>query len=204
MIKAVRQTLPGIEQQLPAGMKLGIPYDSTAYIQDAINEVLHMGWVMRAHDAQNYVAMKFNVLSPGLRPVISMAHYPVHNGRKGVKTETPLSVMVHNNTAYHVEVAVTKNHFAVSIEGEEVDSWTDDTPASGGVGFFSEATEQARLYWVKVYKNDDWLGRLCGFFTGGAAGRSGDTARLAPVLVPVQAALWTPLAVDFTPAQAPR
>jgi multidrug efflux pump len=26
---------------LPAGMKLGIPYDSTAYIQDAINEVLH-------------------------------------------------------------------------------------------------------------------------------------------------------------------
>src|SRR5579864_4268478 len=41
VIKAVRQTLPGIEQQLPAGMKLGIPYDSTAYIQDAINEVLH-------------------------------------------------------------------------------------------------------------------------------------------------------------------
>jgi len=41
VIKAVRQTLPGIAQQLPAGMKLGIPYDSTAYIQDAINEVLH-------------------------------------------------------------------------------------------------------------------------------------------------------------------
>src|SRR5437899_2625147 len=41
VIKAVRQTLPGIEQQLPAGMKLGISYDSTAYIQDAINEVLH-------------------------------------------------------------------------------------------------------------------------------------------------------------------
>ena len=41
VIKAVRQTLPAIEQQLPAGMKLGIPYDSTAYIQDAINEVLH-------------------------------------------------------------------------------------------------------------------------------------------------------------------
>src|SRR5207237_6884031 len=26
--------------QLPAGMKAGIPYDSTAYIQDAISEVL--------------------------------------------------------------------------------------------------------------------------------------------------------------------
>src|SRR5262244_3648708 len=41
VIKAVRAALPGIESQLPTGMKLGIPYDSTAYIQDAIDEVLH-------------------------------------------------------------------------------------------------------------------------------------------------------------------
>jgi len=41
VIKSVRDTLPGIQEQLPSGIKLGIPYDSTAYIQDAINEVLH-------------------------------------------------------------------------------------------------------------------------------------------------------------------
>ena len=41
VIKDVRKALPAIEEQLPTGMKLGIPYDSTAYIQDAINEVLH-------------------------------------------------------------------------------------------------------------------------------------------------------------------
>jgi multidrug efflux pump len=41
VIKSVRAALPGIREQLPAGMKLGVPYDSTAYIQDAINEVLH-------------------------------------------------------------------------------------------------------------------------------------------------------------------
>ena len=41
VIKQVRNTLPGIREQLPTGMKLGIPYDSTAYVQDAINEVLH-------------------------------------------------------------------------------------------------------------------------------------------------------------------
>ena len=41
VIRNVRAALPAIEQQLPAGMKLGVPYDSTAYIQDAINEVLH-------------------------------------------------------------------------------------------------------------------------------------------------------------------
>src|SRR6478672_7385840 len=40
VIKKVRQEIPGIQSQLPTGMKVGIPYDSTAYIQDAINEVL--------------------------------------------------------------------------------------------------------------------------------------------------------------------
>jgi len=40
VIKRVRAEIPGIRDQLPAGMKVGIPYDSTAYIQDAINEVL--------------------------------------------------------------------------------------------------------------------------------------------------------------------
>src|SRR5437868_2293977 len=41
VIKQVRQTIPGIKAELPQGMNVGIPYDSTEYIQDAINEVLH-------------------------------------------------------------------------------------------------------------------------------------------------------------------
>jgi multidrug efflux pump len=41
VIKNVRAALPAIREQLPTGMHLGVPYDSTAYIQDAINEVLH-------------------------------------------------------------------------------------------------------------------------------------------------------------------
>jgi len=41
VIKNVRAALPEIQAQLPPGMKAGVPYDSTAYIQDAINEVLH-------------------------------------------------------------------------------------------------------------------------------------------------------------------
>lgn len=40
VIKKVRSEIPGISAQLPAGVKVGIPYDSTEYIQDAINEVL--------------------------------------------------------------------------------------------------------------------------------------------------------------------
>src|SRR5881397_3315974 len=40
VIAKVREAIPEIRAQLPAGMKVGVPYDSTEYIQDAINEVL--------------------------------------------------------------------------------------------------------------------------------------------------------------------
>ena len=40
VIGKVRDEIPAIQAQVPAGMTVGIPYDSTEYIQDAIDEVL--------------------------------------------------------------------------------------------------------------------------------------------------------------------
>ena len=41
VIHAVRALVPEIEKSLPAGMHVGVPYDSTKYIEDAIHEVVH-------------------------------------------------------------------------------------------------------------------------------------------------------------------
>jgi multidrug efflux pump len=40
VIKRVRAEIPGLQAQMPAGMAASVPYDATAYIQDAIDEVL--------------------------------------------------------------------------------------------------------------------------------------------------------------------
>ena len=40
VIASVREAMKDVDAQLPSGMKAGIPYDSTEYIQDAIDEVL--------------------------------------------------------------------------------------------------------------------------------------------------------------------
>src|SRR5436190_1899156 len=40
VMKRVREALPEIQAQLPAGMTAGVPYDSSVYIQSAIDEVL--------------------------------------------------------------------------------------------------------------------------------------------------------------------
>jgi hypothetical protein len=128
-----------------------------------------MGWAVRAHDPRNYYAMKLKVLAGGLRPVLEMIYYPVVGGKPGHQVNVPLSVMIHANTPYHVAVNIAGNRLTASVEGQEVDSWTDEVEPSGAVGFFTEPGERARLYWMKVYKNDDWLGRVCAFLTGKSA-----------------------------------
>jgi hypothetical protein len=52
-----------------------------------------------------------------------------------------------------------------SIDGQEVDTWIDDAIPQGGVGFFADAGEKARLYWMKVSKNEDFLGRVCAYLS---------------------------------------
>jgi hypothetical protein len=147
-----------------------------------------IGWAVRASDQNNYYGMKFTVIEPGLRPILAVVHYPVVDGKRGERVETPLSVMIHNRTPYHVAVDVKGNRITTSIEGEEVDSWTDDTLKAGGVGFFSDAGESARLYWMKITKNQDWLGRVCVYLSGSASNtETGD--------------LWRG---DFAPSPAPR
>ena len=150
----------------------------TNYRMDFYGEIEQksMGWVVRARDKKNYYAMKFTVIEPGLRPIIAIQHYQVANGKRGRMVQTPLSVMVHNNQPYHVAVEVRGNHFAAALEGERVDTWTDDTLAQGGIGFFSEPGERARLYWMKISRNQDWLGRFCAYLSGDSGAGSGQTA----------------------------
>jgi tetratricopeptide (TPR) repeat protein len=123
-------------------------------------------WVVRAHDPRNYYAVKFTVLEPGPRPMVAMVHYPVIDGNKGARVLTPLRMMVHANTPYRVTMDVKGNHYRAFVEGQEADFWTDDRLQSGGVGFFSETGERARVYWVKLESHGDWLGRICSLLSG--------------------------------------
>ena len=133
-----------------------------------------MDWVVRARDARNYYAMKFTVVQPGLRPYIAMVHYAVVGGKRGRYSETPLGVMVHKGRPMQVMVDVHGNRFTASVDGEEVESWSDNALSSGGVGFFADAGEKARLYWMKVSKNEDLLGRICAYIAGSSGRQSAE------------------------------
>jgi hypothetical protein len=139
-----------------------------------------LGWVVHARDKQNYHAMKLRVVDPGLRPVVAIVHYSVVRGKPGKRVETPLSLMVHNNEPVVVAVEVKGGRVITSVEGQEVDSWVENEHALGGVGFFSEAGEHARLYWMKVAVNRGLLGTLCGYVARALGDGGQSTASAAP------------------------
>ena len=129
-------------------------------------ETKSVDWVVRAKDADNYYALKFTVVQPGPRPMVAMVRYPVIGGHAGARVQTPLRMMIHANTPYRVAVDVKGNRYRAYVEDQEADFWTDDHLKTGGVGFFSEAGEHARVYWVKLESHGDLLGRICGLLSG--------------------------------------
>jgi hypothetical protein len=137
--------------------------DMKDYKLEFLTQIEHKGvnYVFRAVDDQNYYGMKLAVTEPGPRPLVALSRYTVIDGKRESRGEMPLQMMMHNNRPYRVVVDVKGNQFLTSIEGQQVDSWSDDRLKSGGVGFFTESSEKARLYWMKVTKNSDFLGKLC-------------------------------------------
>jgi hypothetical protein len=123
-----------------------------------------VGWVYRAADHENYYAAKITIVKPGPLPLLSLVRYPVIGGKEGPRVEIPIRVLMHNDTPYRVQLTVNGMDFSTSIEGQLVDFWRDERLKIGGVGFFSDTGEMARLYWMKLSRQDDFVGRVCAYF----------------------------------------
>ena len=68
---------------------------------------------------------------------------------------------VRNQKLYQVRVVVRGNTFTTYLDGQLVSFFRDDRLKQGGVGFFSGRGEHARLRWVTVTHQYDFLGRIC-------------------------------------------
>lgn len=124
-----------------------------------------MGWVYRAEDLENYYAMKIVTAKPGPLPSLVLVRYTVIAGREEQRVQVPIRMMIHNETPYRVRVNVTGDSFTTSIEGQVIDFWRDDRFKRGGVGLFSEKHGDAKIYWIKLSHQTDFLGKLCAYLS---------------------------------------
>jgi hypothetical protein len=132
-----------------------------------------LAWVFRAQDLDSYYAMKIAVLQPGPLPSLALVRSRVLHGQQTPLGQVPIRVFLHSAAPFRVQMRVVGNDFTTFINNEQVDFWTDDRLASGGVGFFCEKEGRARLYWVKVSHQDDLLGKLCSFLAPNDVSRNG-------------------------------
>ncbi len=151
--------------------------DLTDYRFEFLGEIDQkaIGWAFRAEDLNNYYAMKFVVVKPGPLPLIHMVRYAVINGKEGPHVDKPLPITVRNDMLYRVQVDAHGGDFTILAQGQVVDFWSDNRLQHGGVGFFANRGERARLRWVEVSHQYDALGRLCAYLAPyGLEGRNGN------------------------------
>lgn len=122
-----------------------------------------LGCAFRASNLNNYYAVKFVVVKPGPLPLVRMVRYAVVNGKEGRRVEKPLPVTVRPDTLYRIVVDVRGSDFTIMAQGQVVDFWSDNSLPRGGVGFFCNRGEKARVRWVEVSHQYDALGRLCAY-----------------------------------------
>lgn len=131
-----------------------------------------MSWAFRAPDLRNYYAAKIVVRNTGSLPTADIIRYAVLNGNEQDRLRLPLPISIRPDTLYHVQMSVRGNLFTTKVNGQIVDSWTDNRLKRGGVGFFSEKGESSAIHWVDVREERDGIfSRLfaMGFFVSPAA-----------------------------------
>lgn len=122
-------------------------------------------WVIRAKDIENYYCYKIVITKPGPLPSAAIVRYTVLNGRASGRTQLPLPLNIRNDTMYEVSTHVRGPEFTTYVNGQLVDTWSDTALAAGGVGFFCDRGEAARLRWVRLTDRDDIVGKVCSYLS---------------------------------------
>jgi hypothetical protein len=120
-----------------------------------------ISWVVRAQDLNNYMVVKMVQRGGGPLPRYTIMRYPVINGREGSRIEHPLPLNLYKDTLFRIRMDIRGSNYAVLVQDSVVDSWTDERFPIGGVGFFTGIGEEARIRWVQVTYQNDFIGKLC-------------------------------------------
>ena len=113
-------------------------------------ETKSLGWVFRAADPENYYAMKLATVSSGLTSKVALFKYLVTNGKQTQVGRVPIDLTVRPDTSFSVRVDVRGPQFTTYIQGQQVDTWTDDQLKTGGVGLLNEREERGQVKSVSI------------------------------------------------------
>jgi hypothetical protein len=113
-------------------------------------EMRGVTWVFRAVNCSDYYKAHLAV-TPGGGYEFTRCLVQGGKAEEAVARSIPApSPAPTGKTAVTVRTRVSANDFAVSLDGQVIDTWADARLTAGGIGFVGAQEERARLYWVKV------------------------------------------------------
>jgi hypothetical protein len=153
----------------PGQLKLWKPTIALADYQlqfETAIESKAVGWAVRASDTSNFYATKLLVTNSKSGDRAEVVRWAVIAGEMSNRVQLPIPISMETNTNYGVEVRVKGSRFTTFVNGQLVDTWTDERLRYGGVGFFSDGGERAALHWASINQREGFLNRLLhfGFF----------------------------------------
>ena len=122
-----------------------------------------LSWVVRAADFENFYVIKLELVKSGPMPAVGLTRYAVIHGKATDRHDVTVPLIVQPDTLYRVRMDVRGSDFAVEVQGQMADSWTETRLPRGGIGFFTASGEASRLRWVQITHQYDMLGRLCAY-----------------------------------------
>ncbi|MGP0075817.1 MAG: hypothetical protein ACLPWF_28205 [Bryobacteraceae bacterium] len=133
-------------------------YDLDALVQI---EAKGLGLAFRAGSSRNYQVAKLLVDGSGPMPSLAIERYAVISGRASRPVRTRYPQHFQADALYRVHLEVRGDSFALYIQGNLLDYWTDSRLKVGGVGLFCSPGERGRVAWIRVSHNTDSVGRMC-------------------------------------------
>lgn len=152
----------------PGSLSLYQPSMSlTNYDLDALVQIQSkgLGLAFRAASSQNYQVARLIVDGSGPMPALEVERYALISGRVSRPVRVKYPKRFQSDTLYQVHLQVRSDEFALYIQGELVDYWSDTRLRAGGVGLFCTADQHARVAWIRVSNHTDSLGRMCSWLS---------------------------------------
>ena len=105
-------------------------------------------WVYRAVSLNDYYMATLTAL-PGKG--YTLTRRTVVRGKPGAALTAPFTILPNPKSAYLIRLRIAGNQFSLTIDGQKVETWTDNRFSIGGVGFLGAADDRARIYWARFY-----------------------------------------------------
>lgn len=121
-------------------------------------------WMVRAANPQNYHFTRLNITPGAPLTRLELERWPVVNGRAGRVTRMPLPHGGANQTLYAIRVEVRGDSITTYLQDQVIDTFNDPRLEDGGIGLAGSGDDRPRIYGLRVFHQNDFLGKLCSFF----------------------------------------